>query len=43
MDRRTNQEAPEAYKNVSDVVDTCYAAGISNKTVKLRPVAVIKG
>jgi tRNA-splicing ligase RtcB len=25
------------------VVDTCHAAGISKKTVKLRPIAVIKG
>jgi RNA-splicing ligase RtcB len=24
-------------------VDTCHDAGISNKVVKLRPVAVIKG
>jgi len=25
------------------VVDTCEAAGISKKVVKLRPIAVIKG
>lgn len=37
------EEAPESYKNVTDVVDTCQAAGISNKTMKLRPIAVIKG
>ena len=37
------EEAPEAYKNVTDVVDTCHAAGISKKAVKLRPIAVIKG
>ena len=37
------EEAPEAYENVADVVDTCHAAGISKKTVKLRPIAVIKG
>lgn len=37
------EEAPESYKNVSDVVDTCHAAGISKKAIKLRPVAVIKG
>lgn len=37
------EEAPESYKNVTDVVDTCHAAGISKKTVKLRPIAVIKG
>lgn len=37
------EEAPESYKNVTDVVNTCHAAGISKKTVKLRPIAVIKG
>ncbi|KAL3852108.1 hypothetical protein ACJMK2_015792 [Sinanodonta woodiana] len=37
------EEAPESYKNVTDVVDTCHAAGISRKTFKLRPIAVIKG
>ena len=30
------EEAPESYKNVTDVVDTCQAAGISKKTMKLR-------
>ncbi|CAH1782481.1 unnamed protein product [Owenia fusiformis] len=37
------EEAPESYKNVTDVVDTCHKAGISKKAIKLRPVAVIKG
>lgn len=37
------EEAPESYKNVTDVVDTCHAAGISKKTFKLKPIAVIKG
>jgi tRNA-splicing ligase RtcB len=37
------EEAPESYKNVTDVVNTCQAAGISKKCIKLRPVAVIKG
>lgn len=37
------EEAPESYKNVSDVIDTCQDAGISKKVVKLRPIAVIKG
>jgi len=36
-------QAPESYKNVTDVVNTCHAAGISKKAIKLRPVAVIKG
>jgi tRNA-splicing ligase RtcB len=37
------EESPDSYKNVTDVVDTCHAAGISKKCVKLRPIAVIKG
>ncbi|CAL4067292.1 unnamed protein product, partial [Meganyctiphanes norvegica] len=37
------EEAPESYKNVTDVVDTCHQAGISKKCIKLRPIAVIKG
>ena len=37
------EEAPESYKNVTDVVDTCHAAGISSKAIKLRPIGVIKG
>lgn len=37
------EEAPESYKDVSEVVQTCHDAGISNKCVKLRPIAVIKG
>ena len=37
------EEAPGSYKDVSEVVDTCHEAGISNKCIKLRPVAVIKG
>ncbi len=37
------EEAPDSYKDVTQVVDTCHTAGISKKTVKLRPIAVIKG
>jgi tRNA-splicing ligase RtcB len=37
------EEAPESYKDVTEVVETCHAAGLSKKTVKLRPIAVIKG
>lgn len=37
------EEAPESYKNVTDVVNTCHEAGISKKCIKLRPIAVIKG
>jgi len=37
------EEAPESYKNVTDVVDTCHMAGSSQKCIKRRPIAVIKG
>ena len=37
------EEAPESYKDVTQVVDTCHEAGISRKCFKLRPIAVIKG
>ena len=37
------EEAPESYKDVTEVVNSCHAAGISKKAVKLRPVAVVKG
>ena len=37
------EEAPESYKDVSAVVDTCHVAGISKKTCRLRPICVIKG
>ena len=37
------EEAPEAYKDVSAVVDTCHAAGISSKAIRLKPMAVVKG
>jgi tRNA-splicing ligase RtcB len=36
-------EAPDAYKNIEDVVDTLVEAGITRKVVKLSPLAVIKG
>lgn len=37
------EEAPEAYKDVTAVVDTCHMAGISKKTIRLRPIGVVKG
>lgn len=37
------EEAPESYKDVTQVVDTCHDAGISRKAIKLRPIAVVKG
>jgi len=37
------EEAPEAYKDVSQVVEVCHRTGISTKVAKLRPVGVLKG
>jgi tRNA-splicing ligase RtcB len=43
-DRRTlAEEMPEAYKNVSDVVDVLHGAGISTKVLEIKPIGVIKG
>ncbi|MDI9370696.1 MAG: RtcB family protein [Synergistota bacterium] len=42
--RRTlGEEAPDAYKDVSNVVEVTHRAGISLKVARLRPVAVMKG
>ena len=37
------EEGPFAYKEVSEVVETCEGAGISKVVARLRPVGVIKG
>ena len=36
-------EAPQAYKNINEVVDTLVEAGLTKKVVQLVPLAVIKG
>ncbi len=42
--RRTlAEEIPEAYKDVTDVVDVVHNAGIARKVVQLKPLGVIKG
>lgn len=37
------EEAPQAYKDVDEVVETVCKAGIARKVARLRPVAVVKG
>jgi tRNA-splicing ligase RtcB len=37
------EEAPDAYKDVDQVVETVSGAGIARKVARLRPVAVVKG
>lgn len=37
------EEAPQAYKDVSKVVEICHGAGLSRKVAKMRPMGVLKG
>jgi tRNA-splicing ligase RtcB len=37
------EEMPEAYKDVSQVVDVMHDAGVTIKVARLKPVAVVKG
>lgn len=37
------EEAPGAYKDVTEVVDSVHNAGLAKKVVKLKPMAVVKG
>jgi tRNA-splicing ligase RtcB len=37
------EEASEAYKDVSEVVEVTHQAGISQKVAKLKPIGVVKG
>ena len=38
-----DEEMPEAYKDVSRVVDVVHSAGIGRKVAQLKPVGVVKG
>lgn len=38
-----DEEIPEAYKDVTEVVNIVERAGISKKIVQLKPLCVIKG
>jgi tRNA-splicing ligase RtcB len=37
------EEQPDAYKDVSEVVDVVHRAGLAAKVARLRPVGVVKG
>jgi len=41
--RTLKEEMPEAYKDVSQVVEVVHEAGLAQKVVRLRPLGVIKG
>jgi tRNA-splicing ligase RtcB len=42
-DRGVAEEAPGAYKDVSEVVDSTHAAGLARKVARLKPLVCIKG
>lgn len=42
-DRGVAEEAPGAYKDVSEVVDSTHAAGLARKVARLKPLICIKG
>jgi len=37
------EEMPDAYKDISQVVEVVHGAGLSTKVARLRPLAVVKG
>ncbi|MEW6516747.1 MAG: RtcB family protein [candidate division FCPU426 bacterium] len=37
------EEAPAAYKNIDEVVETVHQAGLSRKVARMRPLGVVKG
>ena len=37
------EEAPQAYKNIDEIVEVVHRAGLSKKVARLVPLAVIKG
>jgi tRNA-splicing ligase RtcB len=37
------EEMPEAYKDITEVVNVVHGSGISKKVARLKPIAVIKG
>jgi len=41
--RGVAEEAPDAYKNVSAVVDAAAAAGLAKKVARVEPLICIKG
>ncbi len=41
--RGAAEEAPDAYKDVDEVVNATHEAKLARRVVKLRPMCVIKG
>jgi tRNA-splicing ligase RtcB len=42
-DRGVAEEAPEAYKDVSSIVDLAERSGLARKVCRLRPMICVKG
>jgi len=38
-----SEEAPEAYKDIEEVINVVHHAGLARKVARMRPIAVIKG
>jgi tRNA-splicing ligase RtcB len=38
-----NEEVPEAYKDIEQVVNAVQGAGISRKVARLKPMGTVKG
>ncbi len=38
-----NEEVPDAYKDVDQVVEVCHRSGIARKVARMRPLGVVKG
>ena len=38
-----SEEAPQAYKDVDEVIESCVGAGIAEKVARLKPLGVMKG
>jgi len=38
-----DEEMPDAYKDVADVVEVVHQAGLGRKVARLRPLVVVKG
>jgi len=41
--RTLKEEMPQAYKNISQVVEVIHKAGLAHKVARLKPMGVIKG
>ncbi len=41
--RGVAEEAPQAYKDVAEVIEVTHQAGLAAKVAELRPLACIKG